>query len=69
MKQIIKFQIYKNYIKIKKMNTTERKLAATTREQSQTEKSSNSIKAYPIHITKYFNFLSSIQVKPLKFIK
>jgi hypothetical protein len=51
------------------MNTTERKLAATTREQSQTEKSSNSIKAYPIHITKYFNFLSSIQVKPLKFIK
>lgn len=51
------------------MNTTERKLAATTREQSQTEKSSNSIKAYPIHITKYFNFFSSIQVKPLKFIK
>ena len=51
------------------MNTTERKLATTTREQSQSEKSTNSIKEYPIHFTKYFNFLSSIQIKPLKFIK
>ena len=51
------------------MNTTERKLATTTREQSQSEKTSNSIKEYPIHFTKYFNFLSSVQIKPLKFIK
>ena len=53
------------------MNTTERKLATTTREQSQTEKnsSSNSIKAYPLSISKYLNFLSSIQIKPFKLIK
>ena len=50
------------------MNTTERKLA-TTREQSQTEKSSNSIKDIPLQLTKYFNFLSSIQINPLKFTK
>ena len=51
------------------MNTTERKLATTTREQSQSEKTSNSIKAYQIQITKYFNYFSSILVKPLKIIK
>ena len=51
------------------MNTTERKLATTTREQSQSEKSTNSIKTYSLQYTKYFNFLSSIQVKTLKFIK
>ena len=51
------------------MNTTERKLATTTREQSQTEKTSNSIKACQIQFTKYFNFFSSIKTKPLKFIK
>ena len=51
------------------MNTTERKLATTTREQSQSEKTTNSIKAYQIQLTKYFNFFSSIQIKPLKFLK
>ena len=51
------------------MNTTERKLATTTREQSQSEKTLNSIKTYQIQLTKYFNFFSSIQTKPLKFIK
>ena len=51
------------------MSTTERKLATTTREQSQSEKSTNSIKQYPFQFSKYFNFLSSIQIKPIKFIK
>ena len=51
------------------MNTTERKLATTTREQSQTEKNSNSIKDVPLQLTKYFNYLSSIQINPLKFTK
>ena len=51
------------------MNTTERKLATTTREQSRSEKTSNSIKGYQMQLTKYFNFFSSIKIKPLKFIK
>ena len=51
------------------MNTTERKLATTTREQSQSEKSSNSIKGVPLQFTKYYNFFSSIQTKFLQFKK
>ncbi len=51
------------------MNTTERKLATTTREQSQSEKTSNSIKTYQIQLAKYFNYFSSILIKPLKLIK
>ena len=52
------------------MNTTERKLAATTREQStNSEKSKNSIKSYPITSPKYFNFLSSLIVSNLKIVK
>ena len=51
------------------MNATERKLAATTRDQTQSEKTSNSSKVNPIQFSKYFNFLSSIQIKFNKLIK
>ena len=51
------------------MNATERRLATTTREQTQSEKTSNSFKVNPIQFSKYFNFLSSIQIKFNKLIK
>ena len=51
------------------MNTTERKLAATTREQSNTTERSNSIKSYNLSSPQYFNFLVSLKINKLKIVK
>jgi hypothetical protein len=57
------------FIIIKKMNTTERKLATTTREQSNTTERSNSIKSFNLAPSQYFNFLVSLKINKLKIVK